>query len=74
VGPAAAVTDRQSAAGWVRQHLPICSAFAAELRDAFGPVKLTFASEDGHVIGKASEPAAFSVSGADLVPEKLENP
>lgn len=37
---------------WVREHLPTCAAVAAEFRAVFGDVRMTYASENGHVIGK----------------------
>ena len=66
VCPAPVALARAQAAEWVRQHLPICSAFAAAVRDEFGEARLTYASEGGHSIGKPSDPPAFKVSGDDL--------
>lgn len=39
-------------AALVREHLPTCAAVAAEFRAVFGDVRMTYASENGHVIGK----------------------
>ena len=65
----AAADPRREAADWVRLHLPVCSEFAAELRKVFGSgVRMTHASEAGHVLGKAFETPAFSVSGDALLP------
>lgn len=39
-------------AEWVRTHLPICAAAAATFAAAFPSLRMTYASENGHVIGK----------------------
>ena len=51
---------------WVRDNLPTCADFAAQCRQAFGEARLLYASENGHSIGKPSDPPAFSITGADL--------
>lgn len=68
----AAADPRAEAAEWVRQNLPICSAFAAEVKAEFGSARMTYASEGGHVLGKPSEPPVFSVGGDALLPWKPE--
>ena len=65
VCPAPVAPARADAAEWVRQHLPICSAFAAAVRDEFSQARMTYASENGHTIGKPVQTCAFSVSGND---------
>ena len=67
-GPAPSASDRSEVAGWVRDNLPACSAFAAAFKAEFEGLRLTFASEAGHTIGKPSEAPGFSVSGDDLMP------
>jgi hypothetical protein len=68
VGPATAAHRRRDAAEWVRLNLPLCSAFAAEVKAEFGAeVRMTFASENGHVIGKPGGSAGLSVSGDALL-------
>jgi hypothetical protein len=74
VCPAPVAPARADAAEWVRQHLPICSAFAAAVRDEFGEARLTYASENGHTIGKPMQTCAFSVTGDDLVPVRKAKP
>lgn len=64
--PAPVAPARADAAAWVRDNLPICADFAAQCREAFGEARLLYASENGHNIGKPSEPAAYSVTGDDL--------
>lgn len=44
--------DRESRAAWVRENLPGCAAVAEAFRAEFGDVRLVFAAEAGHVIGK----------------------
>lgn len=44
--------QRSAAAGWLMDNLPTVSAFANMLRAEFGEVRLVFASENGHVLGK----------------------
>ena len=44
--------DRASKAAWVRENLPGCTTVADAFRAEFGDVRLVFASENGHVIGK----------------------
>ena len=51
-GLAVMADDREQRAAWVRANLPECSAVAAAFRAEFGEVRLVFASENGHVIGK----------------------
>lgn len=68
VGVVAPVKPAKSdAAEWVRANLPICSAFSAEVKAAFGDCRLTFASEQGHVIGKPAADPAFTVTGEALI-------
>ena len=67
VCPAPIAQARAEAAEWVRQHLPICSAFAAAVRDKFSQARMTYASENGHIIGRV-QTCAFSVRGDDLIP------
>jgi hypothetical protein len=44
------MSDRQ----WVRDNLPECASVAAAFKAEFGDVRLTYASENGHVLGKES--------------------
>lgn len=44
--------DRESRAAWVRENLPGCTAVAEAFRAEFGEVRLVFAAEAGHVIGR----------------------
>lgn len=37
---------------WVRENLPLCTTWAEECRAAFGDVRLVFAQENGHTLGK----------------------
>lgn len=37
---------------WVADNLPAVAAFASAVRAEFGDVRLVFAAEAGHVIGK----------------------
>lgn len=39
-------------AAWVRENLPTCAAAAATFAAAFPGCRMTYASENGHVIGK----------------------
>lgn len=48
-------------AEWVRQHLPICAAAAAAFAAAFPGCRMTYASENGHTIGKPT-PAGVKLS------------
>lgn len=41
-------------AEWVRLNMPTVAAFATAMRDEFGDVRLVYASENGHTLGKAS--------------------
>ena len=41
-------------AEWVRLNLPTVAAFATAMRAEFGEVRLVYARENGHTIGKAS--------------------
>jgi hypothetical protein len=50
----------------VRENLPTCADFAAQCRAAFGEVRMLYASENGHTIGKPSDPPGYSVTGDDL--------
>lgn len=43
------MSERQQ---WVRDNLPISAAIASEFKAVFGDVRLVFASENGHVLGK----------------------
>lgn len=66
--------DRESRAAWVRENLPGCTAVADVFRAEFGDVRLVFAAEAGHVIGK---PGLEGVKLSDVVvgrmfPEKPE--
>lgn len=63
--------DRSEAAEWVRANLPICSAFAAELKSFFTEARLTYANEAGHSIGKPSPAPALSISGDALMESLL---
>jgi hypothetical protein len=65
--------SRQEAAEWVRLNLPICSEFATALKAVFTEARMTYASENGHTIGKV-QTCAFSVSGDDLVPVRNAKP
>ena len=73
-GQAPTSASRQEAAEWVRQNLPICSTFAAAVRDEFSQARMTYASENGHTIGKPLEAPAFCVSGDDLMPIRKSKP
>ena len=44
--------DRQAAAAWLRANLPTVAAIAASFRDEFGDVRLVWAKEAGHEIGR----------------------
>ena len=67
-GVGLAAADRRSeAAEWVRQNLPECSAFAAACRKEFGEVRLLWASENGHEVGKPPSLPGYSVCGDSLV-------
>ncbi len=68
----AAADRRASQAEWVRENLPICSAFAAAMRAEFGDVRMVFASENGHVLGKPTPDPAFSATGDALLPLRKE--
>lgn len=39
-------------AEWVRANLPLCASAAAAFAAAFPGCRMTYASENGHVIGK----------------------
>ncbi len=43
---------RAGGAEWVRESLPTVAAIAASFRAEFGDVRLAYASENGHVLGK----------------------
>lgn len=58
---------RRERADWVRSNLPICSEFAALVRETFGDCRMIYAEEAGHVIGKPTPAPGFSVSGEALV-------
>lgn len=45
------MSERQQ---WVRDNMPVIAAIANEFKAEFGDVRLVFASENGHVIGKPS--------------------
>lgn len=48
-------SDRaEKLAEWVRENLPTCSAVAAEYRAEFGDVRMVYAREAGHEIGRRS--------------------
>ena len=49
-------------AAWVRENLPVCAAVAAEFKAEFGDVRLVYAAENGHTLGK---PGPTGVSLAD---------
>ena len=51
VGVGAGDEARADKAEWVRQNFPVCSAFAAEAREAFGDVRMRYAEEGGLRIG-----------------------
>ena len=40
---------------WVQDNMPTCAAIAAEFKNVFGDVRLVYASEAGHVIGKLGQ-------------------
>ena len=42
-------------AAWVREHLPTCASAAAAFAAAFPGCRMTYANENGHVIGKPGE-------------------
>lgn len=49
-------TDRRAGgAEWVRENLPSVAAVAATFRAEFGDVRLTYASENGHEIGRPGQ-------------------
>jgi hypothetical protein len=63
----------------MRADMPIVSAFVDACRDAFGVAEVNasirsslagsdtfYASENGHTIGKPSDPPGYSVTGDDL--------
>lgn len=39
-------------AAWVRENLPLCASAAAAYAAAFPACRMTYATENGHVIGK----------------------
>lgn len=45
---------RNEAAEWLATNLPTVAAFATAMRAEFGDVRLVYASENGHTLGKAS--------------------
>ena len=47
-------SDRQAGAAWLRDNLPTVAAVAADFREAFGDVRLAWAKEGGHEVGKKS--------------------
>lgn len=59
--------ERSEAAEWIRANLPICSAFAADLKACFPEARMTYANEAGHVIGKPSPEPGLSISGDALM-------
>ncbi len=66
--------DREQRAAWVRANLPECSAVAAAFRAEFGDLRLVYASENGHVIGKPG-PGGVKLSETvvgRMYPEKPE--
>lgn len=46
--------ERKAAALWLRANLPTVAAVAADFRMAFGDVRLVWAREGGHEVGRAS--------------------
>lgn len=58
-----------SDAQWVRENLPECASIAASFRAEFGDVRMTYASENGHVLGKEST-EAVGVNGHDQARSK----
>jgi len=66
--------DREEKAAWVNANLPQCAALAALCKATFGAVRLTYASENGHTIGKPMQTCAFSITGDDLVPVRKAKP
>ena len=59
---------REEKAQWVRDNLPKCSAVASAFREVFGrPVRMTYAEEAGHVIGKRAPEPSLAVSGDSLI-------
>lgn len=61
------VADRQQLAAWVRENLPQCSAVAERFRAEFGDVRMVWASEGGHVLGKPG-PDGVKLSDAAFAP------
>lgn len=44
--------EARQKAEWVRENLPHIAKVAAEYREAFGDVRLAYAAENGHVVGR----------------------
>lgn len=61
------VSEREERAAWVRQNLPTCAAFAAQVAAGFKDARMTYASENGHVIGKPADVPEIAVSGDALM-------
>lgn len=50
---------------WVRENLPVCAAFAAEVAAVFGPdVRMVYACEAGHTFGR---PGPVGIRLSDMV-------
>lgn len=51
--PQPTIPDRRAdGADWVRTNLPTVAAVAASFKAVFGDIRLAYASEAGHVLGK----------------------
>lgn len=58
---------------WVAENLPTVAAFAAAMRAEFGDVRLVFAAEAGHVLGKPG-PDGVKLSETVVGPMALAKP
>lgn len=63
------MSDRGAA--WVRESLPLCAAAAAAFAAAFPACRMTYASENGHVIGK---PAPRGIKLSETVVGSFSKP
>lgn len=58
---------------WVAENLPAVAAFASAFRAEFGDVRLVFAAEGGHVIGRPG-PEGVKLSETVVGKMALEKP
>lgn len=50
-----------------RTNMPTIAAFVDQIRSVFGPVKVLWARENGHEVGKVPEPEGLVIGGAAFV-------